>query len=83
MKSGNDQSYQGLHCLPFNLCRMIKHISFGLCLNFQAFLASENDLIQSNLSIHVKRDIFLAFQTGSCLLLYENSAESSGAFCTT
>ena len=26
---------------------------------------------------HVKQDIFLAFQTGGCLLLHESSAESS------
>ena len=29
------------------------------------------------LSDHIKQDIFLAFQTGGCLLLYESSAESS------
>ena len=28
-------------------------------------------------SNHIKRYIFLAFQTGSCLLLHESSAESS------
>ena len=27
------------------------------------------------LSIHIKQDIFLAFQTGCCLLLHESSAE--------
>ena len=26
---------------------------------------------------HIKQDIFLAFQTGGCLLLHESSAESS------
>ena len=26
---------------------------------------------------HIKQDIFLAFQTGGCLLLHERSAESS------
>ena len=30
------------------------------------------------LSNHIKQDIFLAFQTGGCLLLHESSAES---FC--
>ena len=29
------------------------------------------------LSDHIKQDIFLAFQTGGCLLLHESSAESS------
>ena len=29
------------------------------------------------LSDHIKQDIFLAIQTGGCLLLYESSAESS------
>ena len=29
------------------------------------------------LSSHIKHDIFLAFQTGGCLLLHESSAESS------
>ena len=29
------------------------------------------------LSNHTKQDIFLAFQTGGCLLLHESSAESS------
>ena len=29
------------------------------------------------LSNHIKQDIFLAFQTGGCLLLNESSAESS------
>ena len=28
---------------------------------------------------HIKQDIFLAFQTGGCLLLHESSAESSCA----
>ena len=32
------------------------------------------------LSDHIKQDIFLAFQTGGCLLLYESSAESSCSF---
>ena len=31
------------------------------------------------LSVHIKQEIFLTFQTGSCLLLYEGSAES---FCS-
>ena len=29
------------------------------------------------LSNHIKQDIFLALQTGGCLLLHESSAESS------
>ena len=29
------------------------------------------------LSDHIQQGIFLAFQTGGCLLLYESSAESS------
>ena len=28
------------------------------------------------LSYHIKHDIFLAFQTGGCLMLHESSAES-------
>ena len=32
------------------------------------------------LSDHIKQDIFLAFQTGGCLLLHESTA---GAFCAT
>ena len=31
------------------------------------------------LSDHIKQDIFLAFQTGGCLLLHESSAESSSS----
>ena len=35
------------------------------------------------LSDHIKQDIFLAFQTGGCLLLHESSAESlCMSFCT-
>ena len=30
------------------------------------------------LSIHIKQDIFLAFQTGDCLSLHESIAESPG-----
>ena len=30
------------------------------------------------LSDHIKQDIFLAFQTGGCLLLHETSAEQCG-----
>ena len=29
------------------------------------------------LSNHIKQDIFLAFQTGGCLLLHESRAENS------
>ena len=35
------------------------------------------------LSDHIKQDIFLAFQTGGCLLLHESSAESSRYFPVT
>ena len=33
--------------------------------------------VKTVLSNHIKQDIFLAFQTGGCLLLHESSAESS------
>ena len=33
------------------------------------------------LSDHIKQDIFLAFQTGGCLLLHESSAESWSFLC--
>ena len=33
--------------------------------------------VKPDLGNHIKEDIFLAFQRGDCLLLYERSAESS------
>ena len=36
--------------------------------------------VKSVLHDHIKQEVYLAFQTGGCLLLYESSA---GAFCTT
>ena len=35
------------------------------------------NLVKPVLSDHIKQDIFLAFQTGDCLLLHESGAESS------
>ena len=36
-----------------------------------------DNTIKPVLSDHIKQDIFLAFQTGCCLLLNKSSAESS------
>ena len=43
------------------------------------FLSANTHVVQVKpvLSDHIKQEIFLAFQTGGCLLLYESSAESS------
>ena len=37
----------------------------------------KNNVVKPVLSDHKKQDLFLAFQTGGCLLLNESSAESS------
>ena len=40
-----------------------------------------NITVRPVLNDHLKQDIFLAFQTGVCLLLNESRTESSEAFC--
>ena len=38
---------------------------------------TNSNTVRPVLSDHIKQDIFLAFQSGGCLLLHESSAESS------
>ena len=46
----------------------------NLLSNFVVYLLNT---VKPSLSDHIKQYIFLAFQTGDCLLLHESSAESS------
>ena len=47
-------------------------------LKFQTFhYKTSQHTVKPVLSDHIKQNIFLAFQTGGCLLLHESSAESS------
>ena len=41
-------------------------------------ICTKSNTVKPLLSDHIKHDIFLAFQTGGCILLNESSAESSG-----
>ena len=43
----------------------------------EAVTVNKKGTVRPVLSDHIKQDIFLAFQTGGCLLLHERSAESS------
>ena len=47
-----------------------------ICIQCLVRYGQNLDVVKPVLSDHIEQDIFLAFQTGGCLLLHESSAES-------
>ena len=70
------QCFTETKCMPCAFC--------GVFMQYMLISIYDDDLqhrygdtVKPVLSDHIKQDIFLAFQTGGCLLLYENRAECS------
>ena len=77
-----EYAFSFLFILPSRLCVLIsvstRNMSVSLFYYFHLylFIVSWQGTVKPVLSYHIEQYIFLAFQTGGCLLLNERSAES-------